>query len=66
MKKISKKFGFAMVATLISILVLSACGNAKTGASKGDDIRLEVIAKGFQNDYWKAVRTGGQNEFCWP
>lgn len=60
MKQISKKFGFAMVATLISILVLSACGNAKTGASKGDDIRLEVIAKGFQNDYWKAVRTGAE------
>lgn len=61
MKKIS-----GALLTVGLTLLLGACGqsgNSETGGSKsqGDEtMTIEVVAKGFQHDFWKAVQSGAQ------
>lgn len=35
--------------------------NEKAQASDGEKIKVEVVAKGFQHQFWKAVNTGAEN-----
>ncbi|MBZ2071921.1 substrate-binding domain-containing protein, partial [Streptococcus sanguinis] len=58
-----KSFKFATAALLAAAAIgLVACSSKKDSNkatnSKGGDYRVEVIAKGFQHDFWKAVNKG--------
>ncbi len=63
MKKFKNTF-IAVGATVVAAsMLLSACGSsASTPASGSTDasgeLKIEVIAKGFQHDFWKAVAIG--------
>ncbi|QQK08403.1 ABC transporter substrate-binding protein [Miniphocaeibacter halophilus] len=59
------------VGLIFSVLLLTACGNGKdntattggenTTAKNSDDMHIEVVAKGFQHQFWKSVNTGAEN-----
>ncbi|GAB2024537.1 ABC transporter substrate-binding protein [Lactovum odontotermitis] len=54
---------FAAALTTAALLGLSACSSSSGSDQKsGGSIKLQLIAKGFQNDYWKAVQSGAQAE----
>lgn len=60
-----KSFKFATAALLAAAAIgLVACSSKKDSNkatnSKGGDYRVEVIAKGFQHDFWKAVNKGAE------
>ena len=59
MKK-SLKFAIATFACASAILAgcSSKSSDGGSGGSKGGDFKVEVIAKGFQHDFWKAVNKG--------
>lgn len=62
MKK--KVFGFLVASTLM-ITLLAGCssGSSETAKEKGDKTdggTIEVVAKGFQHDFWKAVQSGAK------
>ena len=49
----NKKIVFSLLALLLSVTILSGCG---IGGSSQKTV--EIIAKGFQHDFWKAVKKG--------
>ena len=61
-----KSFKFAIIAAAaVSAFALTACSSSKTtdgtkGGSASGDYKVEVIAKGFQHDFWKAVNKGAE------
>ena len=60
-----KSFKFVTAALLaVAAIGLVACSSKKDSGkaadSKGGDYRVEVIAKGFQHDFWKAVNKGAE------
>jgi len=57
-----RKSFFAVGLALVLTLILVACSDdGATNASSGDDeTRIEIIAKGFQHDFWQAVLAGAQ------
>ena len=61
-----KSFKFAIIAAAAaSALALTACSSSKSadgdkGGSASGDFKVEVIAKGFQHDFWKAVNKGAE------
>ena len=59
MKK-SLKFAIATFACASAFLAgcSSKSSDGNGGGSKGGDFKVEVIAKGFQHDFWKAVNKG--------
>lgn len=59
MKKVF--LGFSL--SLLSVMVLGGCGNnpSKDSSAQGsDELTVEVVAKGFQHDFWKAVQSGAK------
>lgn len=57
MKRKMKWIGLSMAA----LLALTACGGSGTGGENGatgDKVVVEVVAKGFQHQFWKAVNQG--------
>lgn len=64
--KVKKFLSIAMVS---SVLLLTACGNGKESTettdgkatSKEGDMHIEVVAKGFQHQFWKSVNVGAEN-----
>lgn len=57
---------FIVAGVILLSTVLTACGgsNDKTDSSGGQaadgEMTIEVIAKGFQHDFWKAVKSGAE------
>lgn len=49
-----KKIIFCLMALVTAIAVLTGCGGGSTTSQK----TVEIIAKGFQHDFWKAVKKG--------
>lgn len=60
------------IAFIMSILV--ACGNSTNGNGNdsndgnnatnnggGEDLSIEIVAKGFQHDFWRAVKSGAED-----
>jgi len=48
---------------LVLVLAVSGCDgndNDTNGAGESDEIRIEMIAKGFQHDFWQAVLLGAE------
>lgn len=57
-----KSLKFAIATFACASAVLAGCSSKSSdggsGGSKGGDFKVEVIAKGFQHDFWKAVNKG--------
>ncbi|CAN7738598.1 ABC transporter substrate-binding protein [Paenibacillus sp. LjRoot56] len=69
MLKRTKKFAVASSLVLLSAILLSACSSTtKTATStagstttvKSDKIYIPVISKGFQHQFWQAVKQGAE------
>lgn len=70
MQKRTKKFAVASSLILLSAIVLSACGSetktatstagTTTTAVKSDKMYIPVISKGFQHQFWQAVKQGAE------
>ncbi len=57
-----KRILSVILASVMALTLLAGCGN-NGGSNNGGDaaMSVEVIAKGFQHDFWKAVKTGADN-----
>jgi ribose transport system substrate-binding protein len=59
-----KKWVMVLAVVMATILVLSGCGsNNKTSGNDGDadaEIYIPVISKGFQHQFWQAVKVGAE------
>lgn len=55
-----KKSFKVKVLTLASLLTLGSVANFVTNVSAQEELKVEVIAKGFQHDFWKAVNKGAE------
>ena len=64
---------FAVALTLFLALVLSACGgdaggggDTETGGGGGggggDEPYIAIVSKGFQHQFWQAVKRGAEQE----
>lgn len=60
MKKVFLGLGLG----LLSLFVLGGCGSggdtADSGKGGSEEMTVEVVAKGFQHDFWKAVQSGAK------
>ncbi|MEX2416621.1 MAG: ABC transporter substrate-binding protein [Paenibacillaceae bacterium] len=58
-----KKWVMVLAVVLATILVLSGCGSNNTSSNTGDsdgEIYIPVISKGFQHQFWQAVKIGAE------
>lgn len=63
-----KKFLKSLIVLLIASLVLAACGDdkadsdsgSKDSGSDGDKPYVAIVSKGFQHQFWQAVKTGAE------
>lgn len=62
MKGTWKKMVSGVCCALLCAGFMAGCGSdtAKNSQSSGGKIKVEVVAKGFQHDFWKAVRMGAE------
>ena len=62
MFKVKKKMGLILFSSIVSLGLLAACGSEESDSSaEGGKMKIEVVAKGFQHDFWRAVKTGAEN-----
>lgn len=43
-------------------LVLSACGSGDEGGASGDEPYIAIVSKGFQHQFWQAVKEGAEQQ----
>lgn len=58
-----KKWLMILAVVLAAILVLSGCGSKDTSSNAGNsngEIYIPVISKGFQHQFWQAVKIGAE------
>lgn len=58
-----KKWVMVLAVVLATILVLSGCGSNNTSGNNEDsdaEIYIPVISKGFQHQFWQAVKIGAE------
>lgn len=67
-----KKFTALLLVTLMTVVMLSACGsdNSNSGSkssgndggtkASGEKIYIPIISKGFQHQFWQAVKSGAE------
>src|SRR5699024_4878422 len=58
------KNGMLLVVIGLLVGLLAACGDDDASADEGDsdgDVTVEIVAKGFQHDFWRAVREGAED-----
>lgn len=57
-----KRVWLGIGAALSLLLVAAGCGNSSksSSSSSSSNMRVEVVAKGFQHDFWKAVQSGAK------
>ena len=60
-----KSFKYAIATLACASALLAGCTSNKSNADggksqSGGDFKVEVIAKGFQHDFWKAVNKGAE------
>lgn len=55
---------YVLFALVLIIGVLTACGESEEGSSSAEggdgDKKVEIVAKGFQHDFWVAVKEGAE------
>ncbi|MBK7895527.1 MAG: ABC transporter substrate-binding protein [Anaerolineaceae bacterium] len=56
------KRSLLLLALLIAVMALVACGGEETAdtAAESDEIYIAVISKGFQHQFWQAVKAGAE------
>jgi len=60
--KSKKLFGFVMILLVMMCLTLqSVAAGGKTEAAGGDATYIPLISKGFQHQFWQAVKKGAEN-----
>ena len=52
----------AVVAAMTMALALSACGSDDGGGGSGDKPYIAIVSKGFQHQFWQAVKQGAEQE----
>src|SRR3990170_2268599 len=52
----------AVLATMTIALGLSACGSDEGGSGSGDKPYIAIVSKGFQHQFWQAVKQGAEQE----
>jgi len=52
--------GFTALAAINTLAACSDTSNAVTNSGNEGELRIEVIAKGFQHDFWQAVNQGAE------
>ena len=61
-----KKYQKAMVVCAAAVLALSACGRGEDSGSGGGDgggeLDIALVSKGFQHQFWQAVKTGAEEK----
>lgn len=62
----NKKIGF-LAAVFAMVLALNACqsgggGTGEPGADGGEKIKVAMISKGFQHQFWQAVKAGAEEK----
>jgi ribose transport system substrate-binding protein len=55
----TKKMLFTLMGVLVVIALLAGCSSSDTG-SESDKPYIPVISKGFQHQFWQAVKTGSE------
>jgi ribose transport system substrate-binding protein len=57
------KLSLILLSLLMAAMVLTACGGGETADTPAEsgEIYIAVISKGFQHQFWQAVRTGAEN-----
>ncbi len=73
--KLKKFMALALAGVITASLALTGCGGdtassstpassgaASSGSADASGMKIEMVAKGFQHDFWKAVRTGAENK----
>jgi len=55
----TKKILFMLMGVLVIIALLTGCSSGDTG-SESDKPYIPVISKGFQHQFWQAVKTGSE------
>lgn len=56
-----KRLAVGALAAMFAVGALSGCGgSSSSGGSAGGNVKIEMVAKGFQHDFWKAVRMGAE------
>ena len=55
----TKKMLFTLMGVLVVIALLAGCSSGDTG-SESDKPYIPVISKGFQHQFWQAVKTGSE------
>lgn len=58
MKRTTKALAAAAMA---SALVLTACGDSGSDAGGSDTVEIAMISKGFQHQFWQAVKQGAED-----
>ena len=53
----TKKLIIALLVGLLAVTMLAACGGEDEGSGKP---YIPVISKGFQHQFWQAVKTGSE------
>jgi ribose transport system substrate-binding protein len=52
----------AAVSLTATLLLASACGDDGGGSGGGDEKYIAIISKGFQHQFWQAVKKGAEDE----
>ncbi|PRX49185.1 monosaccharide ABC transporter substrate-binding protein (CUT2 family) [Prauserella shujinwangii] len=52
----------AALASAVVALSLAACGSAGDGAGGGGEPYVAIVSKGFQHQFWQAVKKGAEQE----
>jgi len=59
-----KKLGLLTLAVMFAMTALAACGNdkekAKESQASGSKLYIPIISKGFQHQFWQAVKQGAE------
>lgn len=56
----TKKLGSLAVVLVLAASVLGACGNNNNNAAADGKMYIPVISKGFQHQFWQAVKQGAE------
>lgn len=56
-----RRVGAALAAMTLA-LGLSACGDDGSSSASGDERYIAIVSKGFQHQFWQAVKSGAEEE----
>ena len=64
-----KKIVSVLLCTVLMAVMMAGCGNKATGSDSGkskdksaEKLKIEIVSKGFQHQYWQAVLKGAEQK----